>query len=177
MQPRHLVGGEQLPVVGSDGLDRAERAVCQQLADDVGARQEPRPHRLHDGDLTAAGGDHNPAGLLGVAGERLLHQHVLACLDRQQCLVSVLAVRGRDVDDVHLRVGDQVGIGAVDGRDAELVGESPAALGRAGTDGDQPLARRGAQGGGEHVGDPARRHDAPVQGRRGHRIGHPRGGQ
>ena len=34
-----------------------QRAVGQQVADDVVPRQEPRPHRLHAGAVGGAGGD------------------------------------------------------------------------------------------------------------------------
>ncbi len=83
----------------------------------------------------------------------------------------VEVVRRRDVDDVDLGVGDEVGVRAV--RPAMLgpVRELLRRRDRARPDGDDLLARVAAQGTGEPLGDPAGAQHAPPQGGRGHRIG------
>ena len=53
------------------------------------------------------------AGLGGIEPDRLLDEHVLAGRDREQRVRQVEVVRGRDVDDVDLGVGDEGLVGAV----------------------------------------------------------------
>ena len=51
--------------------------------------------------------------LAGIQPDRLLDEHVLARLDREQRVRQVQVVRRRDVDDVDLGVGDERLVGAV----------------------------------------------------------------
>ena len=66
-----------------------------------------------------AGVDH-PLGLGGRQGQRLLAQDVLAGTRRGDRPLGVQVVRQRDVDDVHVRVGEERLVRPVGGRDAEL---------------------------------------------------------
>ena len=92
-------------------------------------------------------------------------------------LRPVLRVGRRDVDDVDVRVGDEVGVGAVGRGDAELVGEGLRPVQSAGGHRLELLAGGRAQGGGEGVGDAARRQDPPAQCRGVVRIRGAGGGQ
>jgi hypothetical protein len=48
---------------------------------------------------------------------------VFAGVDREQRVGAMVVVRRRDVDDVDLRVGDQIGVGAVRAGDPGSVGD------------------------------------------------------
>jgi len=93
VQPRRRFGREQLPVIGQDGLHRAEYAVAHQLVDDIHVRQEAGPHRLDEHPAGRRGGGRHLPGLAGVEGEGLLHEHMLAGRQREQGVLVVLARR------------------------------------------------------------------------------------
>ena len=84
---------------------------------------------------------------------------------------SVLAVRGRDVDDVHLRVGDELLVAAV--RRSTPWSAAKAAARSAEREPAATTRWRGVpvQGGGEVGRDPAGREHAPEQGRCVVRVG------
>ena len=84
----------------------------------------------------------------------------------------VEVVRRRDVDDVDLGVGDEVGVRAVRAADADPVRELLRRRDRARPDGDDLLAGVAAQRAGEPLGDPPGAQHPPPQGGRGHRVGH-----
>lgn len=51
--------------------------------------------------------------LLGIGGEGLFTKHILACLETQPRILVVVAMRGRDIDDVHIGILDQLSIRTV----------------------------------------------------------------
>lgn len=89
------------------------------------------PDGFHEEQLLLAGHVAQHLELLGVDGEGLLAQHVLAGLERKHRVLEVVRVRRRDVDDVHVGVGHQLLIAAVGGagtRNARLIDEMLGAL-------------------------------------------------
>ena len=79
---------------------------CQSAdADDVAVGTRDVPHE---------------GSLGGIERERLLDQDVLPCLQGQNRVLGVGRVRRRDVDDVHLRISDEVFVGPVCVGDAEF---------------------------------------------------------
>ena len=62
------------------------------------------------------------AGLVGVAGEGLLEQHVLAGVERLGCPLAVHAVGQRNVDGIDIGVLKQLLIGGVGFGEAVLLG-------------------------------------------------------
>ncbi len=164
-------------MVGRDDAHLAEGAGGEDLADADHVGQVARPHRLHGEQAFLGGAVADERGLGRVEGEGLLDKHVLAVIQRQQGVVDVTGVRGRDVDDVDVGVGHELLVRTVGVRDVVLFGERASAVDAARADGGDVSSRR-AQVGGEGVGDAARREDAPVQSGHGiHRIGarRPRG--
>jgi hypothetical protein len=87
---------------------------------------------------------------------------VLAGVECQQRRGRVRGMRGRDVDDVDVGIGDERLPGAVGVRDVMLSRERLGPLLRAAADADDPQARR-LQVLGEGPGDAARREDAPTE--------------
>ena len=67
----------------------------------------------------------------GIEPDRLLDEHVLAGLDGEQGVRQVQVVRGRDVDDVDLGVGDERRVGGVRPGGPEGVRGSSRSLGAA----------------------------------------------
>ncbi len=83
------------------------------LQQDVG-RPEADALRDHDGALRLlAGGDHGP-DVAGLDGHRFLRQHVLLGLDRGKEQVLVVAGRHADVDQIDLRILNQLESAVVD---------------------------------------------------------------
>ncbi len=115
---------EPLAVIGHDCHDVTKRAGGDQTIDFGYVRQEPCPHRLHREQLLGARGGDQLASLIGVHGERFLHQHRLAGVEREQRVGEVHRVWCRHVDNIHVRVSHQRLVGGVTVGDAELVGES-----------------------------------------------------
>ena len=139
-------------------------APCgDEFADADHVREVARPHRLHR-EQPAFGRRHRGRAAASARGERerLLDEDVLAVLEREDRVLGVQRMRGRDVDDVDVRVGDEVFVRAVRARDAELGREGSPRLGAARADGGDVEAR-GAKIAGEGVGDAARGEDAPAQ--------------
>ena len=92
-QPELRILGEPLPVLGGQVHDIAERSRGEDLTHPRNVRQEARPHRFHEErSLVARGVDHL-ARLGGVHGERLLDQHGLTRVDREQRGVVMAGVR------------------------------------------------------------------------------------
>jgi hypothetical protein len=118
---------------------------------------------LQDGHPGRRGGVADLGGLGGVAGRRLLGQHVPAGGDGGQVPGDVEAVGQRVVDDLDLGVGDHVGIGADDPLDPVGGGERPGTRPVAGGHRDQAVAG-GAGGAGQgQVGDPGGTENADAQ--------------
>ena len=118
------------------------------------------------------------ARLGGVQCQRLLHQHVLARLERQPGAGEVRGVRGGDVDDVDVRVGDELLVAAVG---ASMPKPAAKAAERGRGRGSPPRRPAGAVW---RCTEPTNRSaiqpvpdDAPAQRRRRHRIGGCGGGQ
>ena len=95
---------EPLTHVGEHHPRLAEDTVGEQLANDVEAGQEQAPHRLHAEHAGTRRRVTDLPCLTGIQPDRLLDEHVLAGLDREQRVGQVEVVRGRDVDDVDLGV-------------------------------------------------------------------------
>ena len=109
-----LLGGGQRSPSGS-----AKRARGDDLVQPQHVRQEPRPHGFKRDKALCRGHVHDLGGLGRVEGEGLLHEDVLAGLECQLGRAHVLGVRGRDIDDVDLRVGHQRLVAAMRRADAE----------------------------------------------------------
>ena len=176
-QTRRRVVLEELAVVRGQSDHGADLPGVHDLVQRGHVRQEAGPHRLHHEHPALPGGREHLLGLGHVAGERLLDQHVLARLDGQQRVVTVLGVRGGDVDRLDRVVGTERLVGVVHGATAVRGRERLAALAGAGADGGDLAAGAGQQGIGERGGDATGAEDAPAQRRGlegigdGHRLG------
>ena len=160
-----MVGGadDLLGVVRGDAAHVPEVAALDEGAQHGGLRQVARPHGLHDQHARAPGGVGEGAGLRGGDGDRLLDEHVLARGDRGEGDLGVAAVRGRHVDDVHLRVGDE-GVDGAHGLVRAVLGrEGSGPVDGAGADGDEALGGVRLQRPRELARDPAGADDAPAQ--------------
>ena len=109
---------ERLAVVRGEVDDLADLAGVDHLVQRVDVRQEPRPHRLHDEHASLAGRREDLLRLGDVAGEGLLDEDVLAGRDREQRVLEVLRVRGRDVHRVDPVVVDELPVTDVHAGDA-----------------------------------------------------------
>ena len=89
-----------------------------------------------------AGGIAEAPPLSGVERQRLLHEDVLAGLDRRERVGQVAVVHGRDIDDVDLGVRQHVAA-AETPRHAHPLREGPRSRGIARLDGDDLLVRVG----------------------------------
>jgi hypothetical protein len=137
---------------GSTALSRVEVAVCPVVREaearchqaklaDLPApdeplelsheRDEPHPHALHAEELRPARNLDHPARVGGVHREGLLAQDRLAVLEREDRVLGVRRVLGRDVDDVHVRIARERLVARVRVRGAERAGERRSAVGRA----------------------------------------------
>ena len=163
-----------LPVVGDDAHQIADLAARKDVAHDDHVRQEAGPHRLHHEHARCPGRVEDLRGLGCVDGERLLDQDVLAGGDGQQGVVEVLGVRGGDVDDLDVRIGDERLVAAVRAGDAVAGGELVGAFLGARPDRDHGRLRVPRDRLGEDAGDPAGAQDAPPKGGGGCGVG--RGG-
>jgi hypothetical protein len=155
----------ELPRDPQVGLHRAhlpDGTVGDQLPHRDDGRLEPGPHRLHDEDAGRAGErDHlRRAGRRG--GERLLHQQRLAGPERSQREGVVLGMRCRDVEDVDLGVGEDLGVGPVRPLDAVAGREGSRAVGGSGGHGRHPGALDQGEVADHRLGDAPRSHDAPA---------------
>ena len=99
--------------VPSSPLSTSARMRC-------GERVVAVVERLHHHEPGAIGDRRDLLGLGGVAGERLLAQHVLARFERGDRPLRVQAVGQRVVDRVDVGIGEEVGVGVEHPRDAVL---------------------------------------------------------
>ena len=77
-----------------------------------------RPHRLHCQHLVLRCCIRNPLRLIGGDRHRLLDQNVLARLDGEQCVIKMEFLGCGDVDDIDVRVGDELFVTGVGRGDA-----------------------------------------------------------
>ena len=98
--------------------DRPDRPVGQQGQDPGHQRVVAVVEGLHHHEPGAGRRLGDRAGLVGVAGERLLAEHVLTGRDRGQRPLCVQPVGQRDVDRVERRVGEHAGVVVVHRGDA-----------------------------------------------------------
>lgn len=105
--------GDPLRVIGEHRPDLAQGSGGDDLAQADHVREVASPHRLHDEDARVGCQIAQRHGLVTVEGERLLHQHVLAVLDRERGGVAMTRMRGGDVDDVDVGVGRELLVRAV----------------------------------------------------------------
>jgi len=147
--------------VGPDADHVADPPRCGNVAGVPDQRIEAHPDGLHAEQLPPPGLGNHLAGLAGVQGERLLEQDRLARAEGQQRVLVVLTVGRGDVDDVEVRVGDQLGVGAVGAVRAEAVGQRgrPFAASRAHR--HDLVVRRLGDLGTHHAGDAPGAEDAP----------------
>lgn len=84
VEPVRGVPRKCLGVVGVQRADLADAAADDDRADERHVREEAGPHGLQDQPLGVACPIHDPLGLVGVDGERLLDENVLAGVDSRQ---------------------------------------------------------------------------------------------
>lgn len=92
----------------NDSVNGADSARLDELADLDAQREISRPDGLHQEDVLGPGGLDEFLGLRRGNSEGLLAQDVLAGLQGQHDILEMVAVRGGDVDDVHVRVVDEL---------------------------------------------------------------------
>lgn len=115
-----------------------------QLADLDAEGKVAGPDGLHQEQVLLLGLGDELLGLCGGNGQSLFAEDVLASLESEHGILEVVAVRGGDVDDVDVGVGDELGVGTVGlgGRGTlDLLDEAGSTVGRArGGDGDNLVA-------------------------------------
>ena len=121
-------------IVPSSPLSTISRMRC-------GERVVPVVERLHHDEAGARRDRGHRFGFLGVRGERLLAQHVLARFERGDRPLGVQPVGQRVVDRVDVGIGEQRGVGVVHLRDAVLRRERLGAAAIARRDRDAPRLR------------------------------------
>ena len=123
--------GEWEAECGLHALDGAELAALDDLAHAHGERVVPVVERLHHDEAGARRNGGNLLGFVRVRGERLLAQHVLACLERGDRPLRVEPVGQRVVDRVDLGIGEERGVRVVHRRNSvlrrELIGSGAVA--------------------------------------------------
>ena len=158
-------GGDHEAQLGTQLAGGAELAGAETVAQLTDHRVAGGPHRLHEEDAVLSCQPHHLLGVAGVEGQRLLAHHVLAGLDGHPGVLEVQGVRGGDVDDLDVGVGDQVGVRRVrPGAGCVLGHERLGRLAAARSDRHQP--RRGDQRevGGHGAGDLAGGQEPPADG-------------
>ncbi len=110
-----------------------------------------------------AGSGKHAVGFGGGAGEGFFAEHVFAGLKGADGPVAMQAIGQRVGDHVHVRVGQQVGVGAVSARNIILGGGGAGAGRVAAGDGDQFRVADEWEGGGEFGEDAAGAEDAPTE--------------
>ena len=94
-------------------VDSTDCASLHQLADLDTKRKVPRPDGFHEEQVLGTGRIDQLAGLCRVDGQSLFAKDVLAGLERQHGVLEVVAVGGGDIDDLDIRVGHQLMVGAI----------------------------------------------------------------
>ena len=105
-----------------DDLEAPDRAAGDEVANDGGLRMVAVHEGLHQHAPRRVGGGERRLGLGGAARVRLLHEHVLARLERVHRPLVVHPVRQADVDGLHVVVGEERLVRAVRALDAVLGG-------------------------------------------------------
>jgi hypothetical protein len=160
------IGGVERPPDPEVGLHRADlpdRAVGDQVPQSDDGGLEARPHRLHDEPAGGPGEIDDLGGSLRGRGERLLDQECLARPQPGHRHGVVLGMRGRDVEDVDVGVGDELGVGAVGALQSVPPGEVGRAVGRPGADGEGLRAVDHREVLHDVLGDAAGPDDAPAE--------------
>ena len=130
---QHRIGhtrlaGHRVAQVRVHHLHLADHARGHDVVDHAARRHVARPDGLGAQQPRRLGHGQQFARLRRVGGERLLHQDVLAGLQTHDALLGMQAVRGGDVHQIHLRVGQQLLIRAVGDRETVLCSEGGGAL-------------------------------------------------
>ena len=171
-----VLGREPFTEVGYDSGEFAEGAYVEELRQHVVLGQECGPVRLHAEQAVSPGNGGDLAGLASVERERLLHHGGFAGGQGEHRMIEVFGMRGGDVDDVDVGIGDELLVAAMCSGDPGLLREDSGAVVAAGADSDDLLAGVGLQRGDEPLGDPAGPHHAPPQNRSGPGVRGPGGG-
>lgn len=95
-------------------VDGTNRSRGDEFPDLDAQWEESRPHSLHEEEILLLRSLHELLGLAGRHCERLLAKHVLAGLEREHDILEVVAVRGGNVDDLDIRVVDELCVAAVE---------------------------------------------------------------
>ena len=165
---RHVPGGRAPPRVAldADGERRADRAFGDQLLrpDDRGIEQEVLEHLERT--LRGVRGRDQAVGLLQRDAHRLLQRDDLAGGDCLQRRVEMQVMGEQDLDEIHLRAGEQGIDVVVDGDVVEAPGRRPLCRARGVhvAERDDPRQRARQVLDGVQVGDAARAHDADSDG-------------
>lgn len=78
-------------------------------------REKPRPDRLHEKQILPLRNIDQNLRLRGIDRKRLFAEHMLASFEGEARMLVVVGMRGGNVDDVDVWVGDEVRVGAVGG--------------------------------------------------------------
>lgn len=164
-----VAGLEVFAVCGQDRCHLAQGAVVGQLPEHIELRQEERPQRLRRKQPGGRGTVADVPGLDGVDAEGLFDEHMLAGHQGEQGAALMEVVRGGHADDVHIG-GGQFLVAAIGCGHPKPVRIGLVAGEGTGADSRNDWAGVGLHGFGESLGNPARAHDAPSQGRGVHGI-------
>ncbi|MNN11041.1 hypothetical protein D3C81_1239810 [compost metagenome] len=134
----------------------------------VNDRQEPRPHRFHQEQLAFARIGNQLFKLRGIDRKRLLAKDRFPCPQRGHDVVLVVRMRCGYINGVHLRVSHQLLIASIRLGNPELLGKRLGFLQVSRPDGIRFAVTGGCQVPRKRLGNPAGRHDSPLDCRLSH---------
>ncbi|GAA4484462.1 hypothetical protein GCM10023171_17350 [Microbacterium panaciterrae] len=114
-----IVGGDEAEA-GSDEVHISDDSLADHSADDIGLGKVASPHRFHHQYTRGNARRRDFPRFVSGHRDRLLNENMLTGGDRGQGLLPVQGVRGSDVHDVDLRIGDEGVHTVVQFRDSEL---------------------------------------------------------
>jgi len=99
--------------IGGRAVDSANLARGNDVADVDGEREVASPDCLHQENILLLSDLDQSLELGGIGCEGLLAEHILASLKAESCVLVVVAVRGRNVDDIDIGVLYKLLVGSI----------------------------------------------------------------
>ena len=113
VDPVGRIHGKFLGVVGDQRADFPQPPRGDDFPEANHVGQPPCPHGLQGNQPLALSQRDHLAGLAGIHGERLLHQHMLPCLQGHPCIRGMKRMGCGHIHRIHLRVGAERFIGGM----------------------------------------------------------------
>ncbi len=106
-----MIRRKKFAVIGDQAVNVTQRAICQQLADNIIFRRKVAPHRLHTEPLRASRRLLQRFALMRIERQRLFDEHMFPRLQRAQAVREMVVMRRSDIDRVDV-IACQQGINA-----------------------------------------------------------------